>query len=204
MREKLRGTLVAIAALAAVAAAGCLAGPAFARQSEPVPEPPAAVPQVGEATMAANKALVRRYIEEVLSRGDLRKLDELVAPDYADASPGAEEGMIGPELVRAAQQRVRSLFSGVSYRIDLIVAEGDTVVARYGVRAVYQPKKPDAEGVIGREIGIGGMTIFRLAAGRIQESWTINDQMEMFRQLGYELTPPPKLGKTEKPGKLPS
>src|SRR6202035_52587 len=45
---------------------------------------------------------------------------------------------------------------------------------------------PDA----GREIGVVGMTIFRLAGGRIAESWTINDQMEMFRQLGYTLEPP--------------
>lgn len=183
--------------------AGCLALSATARQAEPVPEPPAAMPQLdplAAATAAGNKAVVRRYIEEVLSRGDLRKLDEIVAPDYADSSPGADEGLAGPELVRAAQQRVRSLFGEISYRIDLIVAEGDTVVARYGVKAVYQPKKPDAGGIPGREIGIGGMTIFRLAAGKIQESWTINDQMEMFRQLGYELTPP----KTEKPGKQPS
>lgn len=193
MREKRNRAL--IAGLAGIVA-GCLAVPAMARQTEP----PAAVPQVAEATVAANKALVRRYIEEVLSRGDLRKLDEMVAADYADATPGADEGLAGPELVRAAQQRVRSLFGEIAYRIDLIVAEGDTVVARYGVKAVYQPKKPDAGGIAGREIGIGGMTIFRLASGKIQESWTINDQMEMFRQLGYELTPP----KTEKPGKQPS
>jgi hypothetical protein len=32
----------------------------------------------------ANKAIVRRYLEEVYGRGNLAAFDELVAPDFVD------------------------------------------------------------------------------------------------------------------------
>src|SRR5262249_24021358 len=55
----------------------------------------AQTPQAAPApsVLDTNKAVVRRYIEEVLAGGDLKVLDTLVAPDYSDSSPGAEAGI---------------------------------------------------------------------------------------------------------------
>lgn len=157
------------------------------------PALPAAEPPAGAGpptSTAANKELVRRYIDEVLSQGNLDRLDQLIAPGYVDSSPGADEPGAGPERVRAAQRRMRALFSRIAYRVDHLIAEDDKVVARYTVRATYQPADPARPGPAGTEVWITGMTIFRLADGRIEETWTINDQLEMFRQLGYRLEPP--------------
>jgi predicted ester cyclase len=154
--------------------------------------PASATPPTAEDNLAANKALVRRYIEEALSSGDLKILDEIVAPSYVDNSPGAEEGR-GPRVIRAAQGRIRDLFKDVHYHLDQLVAEGDKVVARYTVRATRKADKAAGAadtGDTGREIDILGMTLFRVADGRIQETWSINDQFSMFRQLGYVLTSP--------------
>jgi predicted ester cyclase len=164
-----------------------LALPGRAQTPPPPPEPPPPAPAA--PALEANKALVRRYIDEVLAGGDLKVLDTLVAPDYADSSPGADEGR-GPEVIRVAQGRVRALFRDIHYRVDQLVAEGDKVVARYTVRAVRKPDEGRDIGDAGKEIGILGMTIFRIADGRIRETWTINDQLTLFRQLGYTLTPP--------------
>ncbi|HXO21876.1 MAG TPA: ester cyclase [Thermoanaerobaculia bacterium] len=167
--------------------------PAFAQTPpEPSPSPaaPATAPPSTAASLEANRAVVRRYIEEVLSAGDWKALDQLVAPTYVDSSPGAgDDDARGPQRVRTAQELARKLFRDIHYRIDHLVAEGEEVVARYTVHAVRQATPDDAPDA-GREIGVVGMTIFRLAGGRIAESWTINDQMEMFRQLGYTLEPP--------------
>lgn len=142
--------------------------------------------------LAANKEVIRRYVEEVLSTGNLQVLDSLVTADYVDSSPGAPEGH-GPEVIRAAQTRLRGLFRDIHYRVDQLVAEGDKVVARYTVHAIRKEDKEVKEvdaGDGGKEIGILGITIFRLVDGRIRETWTINDQLTMFRQLGYVLTSP--------------
>lgn len=152
-----------------------IAVPASNAQPLPAPDP-----------LQANKALVRRYIEEVLSANRLEKLDEMLGPDFADSTPGALGSETGPDIIRAAQGRIRVLFPTVQYQIDELVAEGDKVAARYTVRAATK----EEEGIPSQKVEITGMTLFRIAAGKIREVWIINDQMELYRQLGFTIQPP--------------
>ncbi|HWM94873.1 MAG TPA: ester cyclase [Thermoanaerobaculia bacterium] len=147
---------------------------------------PVSAPAVAPDPLQANKDLVRRYIEEVLSANRLEKLDELFTADFTDRTPGAQETGTGPEVIRATQTRVRSLFPAVEYQIDDLIAEGDKVVARYTVRAATKA----AEGVPSQRVEITGMTLFRIAQGKIRETWIVNDQVELYRQLGYTVQPP--------------
>ena len=124
--------------------------------------------------LEGNKALVRRYIEEILSANRMEKLEEML---------GRESG---PDIIRAAQERIRFLFPTVQYEINELVAEGDKVVARYTVRAATK----EEEGVPSQKVEITGMTLFRIAEGRIREVWIINDQIELYRQLGFTIQPP--------------
>lgn len=148
--------------------------------------PAAAQPLPAPDPLQANKALVRRYIEEVLSANRLEKLDEMLGPDFKDSTPGALGSETGPNIIREAQGRIRSLFPTVQYQVDDLVAEGDKVVARYTVRAATKEEK----GIPSQKVEITGMTLFRIADGRIREVWIINDQMELYRQLGFTIQPP--------------
>jgi predicted ester cyclase len=138
------------------------------------------------ADLSANKALVRRYLAEILSAGRLDLLDQLLAPDFVDSTPGAPKDVRGPEVIRASQQRAREIFPEVEYVVDDLVGEGDKVVARYTVRATSRGSGSSP----GRPIEVTGITIFRITGGRIRETWIVNDQIEMFLQLGYTLQPP--------------
>ena len=100
----------------------------------------------------------------------------------------APKDVRGPEVVRSAQQRAREIFPVVEYQVEDLVAEGDKVVARYTVRATSRGNGSSP----GRPIEVTGMTLFRIAEGRIRETWIVNDQIEMFLQLGYTLEPPGK------------
>lgn len=152
-----------------------LAAPAVAQPPQPAPDP-----------LQANKALVRRYVEEVLSANRMEKLDEMLGPDFTDSTPGALGSETGPDVIRAAQGRIRALFPTVQYQVEDLVAEGDKVVARYTVRAATK----EEEGIPSQKVEIMGMTLFRIADGRIREVWIINDQMELYRQLGFTIQPP--------------
>jgi predicted ester cyclase len=148
----------------------------------------------------AGKALVRRYIEEVLSAGKLELLDELVSPELVDRTPGASPQTRGPEVIRESQKRARDLFQDIRYTLDDLIAEGDRVVARYTVRATRKPAEGSDQG---KPIEVTGITIFKIAAdGKIAETWIVNDQIELFRQLGFTLTPP-KQEPPPKPQPLP-
>jgi predicted ester cyclase len=154
--------------------------PAAVRSQDTPQDDPLAAP------LASNKALVRRYLAEILSAGRLELLDQLLSPDFVDSTPGAPQNVRGPEVVRSAQQRAREIFPQVEYKVDDLVAEGDKVVARYTVRATSRGSGSSP----GRPIEVTGVTIFRIAEGKIREMWIVNDQVEMFLQLGYTLEPP--------------
>lgn len=146
------------------------------------PTSPSAEPS---AQLSSNKELVRRYLGDVLSAGRLDVLDQLLSPDFEDSTPGAPQER-GPGVIRAAQQRAREIFPEVEYKVDDLIAEGDKVVARYTVRATSRTTGSSP----GRPIEVTGVTIFRIADGKIRETWIVNDQIEMFLQLGYTLKPP--------------
>lgn len=156
--------------------------PAVLSQDKPQDKPPTPP----ENPTEANRALVRRYLGEVLSLGRLDLLDQLLAADFVDSTPGAPKDVRGPEVVRSAQQRAREIFPVVEYQVEDLVAEGDKVVARYTVRATSK----GSGSAPGRPIEVAGVTIFRIGEGKIREAWIVNDQIDMFLQLGYTLQPP--------------
>ncbi|HET9228451.1 MAG TPA: ester cyclase [Thermoanaerobaculia bacterium] len=148
---------------------------AFAQQAAPDP-------------LQANKALVQRYIEEVLSANKLEKLDEMLGADFKDSTPGVKVKETGLDIIRAAQSRIRFVFPTVEYKVEDLIAEGDKVLARYTVRATTHAE----EGAPAQNVEIAGMTLFRISEGKIREVWILNDQVELYRQLGFSIQPPEK------------
>ena len=148
---------------------------AFAQQAAPDP-------------LQANKALVQRYIDEVLSANKLEKLDEMLGADFKDSTPGVKVKETGLDIIRAAQSRIRFVFPTVEYKVEDLLAEGDKVLARYTVKATTHAE----EGAPAQNVEIAGMTLFRIAEGKIREVWILNDQVELYRQLGFTIQPPEK------------
>jgi predicted ester cyclase len=181
---------MALLALPAVLASGAPAPPAPAGAAAGKPPPAAsAAPSTPAATpdhRQENKALVRRYLTEVLAQGHLDNLDAIVAKTFVDLTPGAPN-LRGPTAVRQARLKVSTLFTQVEYDLQELVAEDDRVAARYLVLAL---PKPEPAKPAPRPLAINGMAIFHVRTGRIQDVYVINDQANMLRQLGYTLVPP--------------
>src|SRR5206468_12818975 len=73
-----------------------------------------------------NRAIVRRYFEEVWNKGNLAAADLLVAPNFSLEGCGAISGL---EAVKLYISSYRALYPKVHFTILSLVAEGDTVVA---------------------------------------------------------------------------
>ena len=75
-----------------------------------------------------NKAIIRRFYEEVWNNGRLELVDELVSPVFVNHGFGSEEGD-DREAFKHTISRVRD---ELKFRqpIEELTAEGDTVVAR--------------------------------------------------------------------------
>ena len=115
-----------------------------------------------------NKAVVRRFITEVLVGGDVDLVDDLLAADYVNRGMGG--------MGRAAFKAWLSVASagpGGGMVIEDLIAEGESVVARFN----YSITLPSGE-----EITARGLTFYRLAGGRIVEDDAITtpDLMQVF------------------------
>jgi steroid delta-isomerase-like uncharacterized protein len=127
-----------------------------------------------------NKALVRRFIEEVFERGNVAAVDELVAEDFV---PHTYPGTTDREGLKQAMERVSKGIGDARFTIEDVIAEGDRVAVRLTSGATqtgeFMGMPPS-----GKRYEIEEIHIFRVRDGRITEHWHQFDQVGMMRQLG--------------------
>jgi steroid delta-isomerase-like uncharacterized protein len=142
-----------------------------------------------------NKAILRAYVETIFNQKQVDRADELVAPDYVDhaALPGQAPGLEG------AKKKWAMYLAGIPdlrVTIEEMVAEGDKV----GVRRSYEgTHRGELLGVppTGKQVRIGGISIFRLAGGKIAEHWEQLDRLALMQQLGVIPAPAAPAGPTD-------
>ena len=122
-------------------------------------------------SLEENKALVRREQEELWNHtGDLDAAGDLFAPERAEAA-------------RQEAADFRRGFPDVISTIEDIVAEGDRVVARWRARATHLGEYVGVPPT-GKEVEFTGISMYRIEGGRIAESWTVEDELGLMRQIG--------------------
>ena len=122
-----------------------------------------------------NKAVVRRYITEVLAGGHVDLVDDLLGADYVN------RGMGGMDRAGfKAWLNANSAGPGGRMEIQDLVAEGDAVVARF----TYAITLPTGEKITAR-----GLTYYRLADGRIVEDDPITTP-DLTQVFAAQMAPP--------------
>lgn len=81
-----------------------------------------------------NKALVRRWLDEVLTQGNLRRVDELFAPNYALHDLSFPQEVHGREGIRRYVAASRAAYPDACFVIEDQIAERDTVATRWTAR----------------------------------------------------------------------
>jgi steroid delta-isomerase-like uncharacterized protein len=130
-----------------------------------------------------NKAIVRRLIEEVWNKGNLSMTDELFAPNYEGHDVSTPDFGRGPESEKMRVILYRNAFPDVRLTIEDIIAEGDTVMTRWSCRGTH---KGELSGIAptGKQFTISGITVARLAHGKIAEAYVNWDALGLMQQLG--------------------
>jgi len=133
-----------------------------------------------------NKALLRYYMEEILSKGNIDALEQFYASDFVDhnAWPGIPTGIEG---MRQTYNIILSAFTDVHVKIDDTVAEGDKIVVRFTADAMHTGEFMGIPAT-GKRISIMEIRIYRMADGKIVEHWGLMDTASLMQQL--ESAPP--------------
>ena len=133
-----------------------------------------------------NKAIVLRAFEEI-NRGVLDAASGYVASDLA--LNGAQ---VGREAYKRRDEAMRAAFPDLRYDIEDLVAEGDTVVARWRMRGTHEGDLAGPTMTIpptGKRIDVWGMSLCRIEGGKVTENWESFDMMEFLGQLGVIRSP---------------
>lgn len=146
------------------------------------------IKHANEGNMSAeeNKTIVRRFFEEGPSKGNISAADDLLSPDFAmhvplPASPGVE-GI--NEVITAC----RAAFEHLNVTVEDMIAEGNTVAARFTARGVHKGNFMDLPAT-GKPITMTGIEIFRIKDGKIIELWGEANLLGLMQQLGIVPAP---------------
>ncbi len=130
-----------------------------------------------------NKDIVRRqWFQEFWDNWNLSKADELFTSDYRLHLPGVPTPM-SREATKEVVKMFSASFPDLQHTIEDIIAEGNTVAARWTVRGTH---RGDFQGIpaTGKSVRLSGTTVHDMADGKIVETWLTFDNHELLQQLG--------------------
>ena len=130
-----------------------------------------------------NKAIVRRLIEEVWNKGNLSLVDEFFTPNYEHHDASTPDFGRGAESEKKRVTLYRNAFPDLRLTIEDTLAEGEAVMTRWSCRGTH---KGELNGMAptGKQFTISGITVGRLANGKITESFVSWDALGLMQQLG--------------------
>lgn len=134
-------------------------------------------------TEAENKELVRRCVNDVLSEGNLARLDEYFADDYIEHTTAAPEGIERLEAVRDHYAGIREAMPDFDVEVEELIAEGNEVVQRSRQTGTHEGEFMKLEPT-GTTVESEGIVINRIEEGQLVESWPLVDMMGLMEQLG--------------------
>ena len=129
-----------------------------------------------------NKALVRRFYEEVFNRKNLASIDEFVDSQIVehDLPPGLP---VGSEGTRLFIGMYLAAFPDLHLAVEDIMAEGNEVTARFTIRGTHRGELMGIHPT-SKQVTVTGIQVMRIADGRIAENWVSFDALGMLQQLG--------------------
>ena len=134
-----------------------------------------------------NKAVVRRFFEELLSTDNFAFADELLSRDFRFYFAGSPDPM-NLESYKEFLVARRAPFPDRLFVVEDMIAEGDKVSARFTMRGTH---KGELWGIApsGRKVTITGIDMIRLSEGKMVEDRVEMDQLGMMQQLGVIASP---------------
>jgi predicted ester cyclase len=129
-----------------------------------------------------NKALVRRFVDEVQSKGNTDLIYEICSPEFVNHSappdlPADREG------IKILTTMFKGAFPDSYFSVEDMIAKGDKVVTR---KTFHGTHEGEFMGIppSGRHVTVSVIDVVRISEGRVVEHWSVGDNLGMMQQLG--------------------
>jgi steroid delta-isomerase-like uncharacterized protein len=133
-------------------------------------------------SVEANRAMMRRWIEDGWNKHNVGLIDEIFATDVFEHDPGGLT-VDGAEALKAHINGFLTALPDIRFTIEDLIAEGDVVVCRFDSTATHTGTLMNIPAT-GKTARVSGMLEFRFADGKVAEVWAMHDLFGMLRQIG--------------------
>jgi steroid delta-isomerase-like uncharacterized protein len=131
-----------------------------------------------------NKAMGRRVIEEVVNKGNMAVVDEIMASNFVYHDYPRE--IKGTEEFKRFITMWRNAFPDLHCTIEDIIAEGETVACRYRMRGTFKHQLFNFAPT-GKQLNLVEADFVYFENGKQVDCWPHVDLLMMFRQLGIPI-----------------
>lgn len=131
----------------------------------------------------SNEQIIKKYFNEAWNQGKLEVLDEIIAPNYINHTPGSPNPIPGPEGLKPIIASLRKAFPDLKFTIENMVISEEQVAIHC---IMYGTHTGDLFGLppTGKKVKVNQMQIERIKEGKIVEHWRQSDDLGMMKQLG--------------------
>jgi steroid delta-isomerase-like uncharacterized protein len=131
-----------------------------------------------------NKAIAMRVFDENFNQGRFAVADEIYAPDFKnhllhrDADLAEDQQAVHDE---------KHAFPDLHMTVEALVAEGDLVTAVWTFRGTHTAGGYGGLPATGAPIEMRGITVWRIADGRIRDEWSAFNELGAYAQAAAHL-----------------
>jgi len=130
-----------------------------------------------------NKAVIRRYFDEIVNQGKMELYSEFMAENVLGYDATDPEPKVGFENVKQVMILFHTAFPDLQCPLYDILAEGDKVVVRWGLRGTHRDLFMGVP-ASGKTVDVSGIIIYRLENHKIIEYWGRFDTLGLMKQVG--------------------
>jgi steroid delta-isomerase-like uncharacterized protein len=133
--------------------------------------------------MAQGAALIQEFYDEMLTNGNLDKIDDLVTDDVVDHGEGMPGQPEGKEGVRFFVETMRQSFSDIKATVGQSLESGDMAAATVTITGKHTGEfmgVPASD----KSFEIDCIDMIRIEDGKCAEHWGVTDMMALMQQIG--------------------
>ena len=134
-------------------------------------------------TVQKNVLLIRRFFEEQVNQDDLSRYEEFISKNVLIHGPASNQKIRGLAAVREIDSSYVEAYPKKKFSIKEIFGYGDRVMVRWVCRGkhkgTYKGIRPKNS-----QFAIMGLSIYRVAKGKIVEIWQYWDRLGILEQVG--------------------
>ena len=133
-----------------------------------------------------NHALMVRG-QEAWANGDIETLREIISPDFVWHSADGQD--LSLEETFESIKQTRMMFPDAEFNYEGSFVKGNTAASMSVFKGTHTG---DVEGfpATGKAVEVMSISIVRAENGKVVEMWTVENELNFYRQLGFELKPP--------------